>query len=124
VLVGTAITFLAVVVGWVFFRAADLGAAATMLAGMAGLNGMISTAGQQGSVGLLVAVALLLVALFAPNTQELTGYVGPDEARDEAPPEALHDWHPSLRWGVAVGCVFAFAVMSLSGVSEFLYFQF
>jgi D-alanyl-lipoteichoic acid acyltransferase DltB (MBOAT superfamily) len=34
-----ALTFLAVVVGWVFFRAPDVGDAMTMLKGMAGLNG-------------------------------------------------------------------------------------
>jgi len=34
------ITFLAVVVGWVFFRATSMDAALTMLAGMAGLNGI------------------------------------------------------------------------------------
>ena len=37
------LTFIAVVIGWVFFRAADFTAAVAMLKAMAGLNGVVST---------------------------------------------------------------------------------
>jgi D-alanyl-lipoteichoic acid acyltransferase DltB (MBOAT superfamily) len=49
-------TFLAVVVGWVFFRAANVDAALAMLAGMAGLNGVALPIGIAGYIGSLADV--------------------------------------------------------------------
>src|SRR5205807_1895138 len=137
---GGTITFLAVVVGWVFFRAAQFGSAINMLKGMAGFNGVAiplwltsllpSARAAQGTVdsgmGMLLALCLLLLAWLAPNTQELTGYVGPDGAygRMEMTNRTQLHWRQTLRWGVAVGCLLALCFMSLSHVSEFLYFQF
>lgn len=46
-----ALTFLAVVVGWVFFRADSFSSASTMLHGMAGLNGVSLPASLEGRVG-------------------------------------------------------------------------
>jgi len=137
---GGTITFLAVVVGWVFFRAAQFGSAVNMLKGMAGFNGVAiplwltsllpSARAAQGTVdsgiGMLLALCLLLLAWLAPNTQELTGYVGPDGAygRMEMTNRTQLHWRQTLRWGVVVGCLLALCIMSLSHVSEFLYFQF
>lgn len=135
-----AITFVAIAVAWVFFRSADVGSALRMLAAMAGRNGIAvppSLAGQwsslpaatgpaDGAVTLLVSVGLLAIAWLAPNTQELTGYVGPSGAHvaDETHhPPALR-WQPSAGWAVAIGGLFAVALMLLSKVSEFIYFQF
>jgi len=44
-----ALTFLAVVTGWVFFRADSVSSAATMLSGMAGMNGVSLPTALQGS---------------------------------------------------------------------------
>jgi D-alanyl-lipoteichoic acid acyltransferase DltB (MBOAT superfamily) len=131
---GSALTFLAVVVGWVFFRATDFAAALNMLAAMGGAHGL--TAGVQGAAGgkaiesasaTLFIGALLLLCWLAPNTQEIARYHGPLGA-DTPPPEpgreALVRWRPTLAWGAAVGCLFTLALMNLSKVSEFLYFQF
>jgi alginate O-acetyltransferase complex protein AlgI len=126
---GQALTFMAVVVGWVFFRAADTGAAWVVLKAMAGANGVLlpSLADTAGSAdGLLVAAALLLVAWLAPATQDLVGYGGLDgdagnRLGTEAPAPA---WQPTLRWAALVGCVIGICLMSLTAVSEFLYFQF
>ena len=68
------VTFLAVVVAWVPFRAATLAQAGDVLAGMAGLNGVAMPLPlDEGSVGLAWAwiLALLAVAWLAPNTQEI-----------------------------------------------------
>jgi D-alanyl-lipoteichoic acid acyltransferase DltB (MBOAT superfamily) len=125
---GRALTFIAVVVGWVFFRAADVDSAFAVLKAMSGMNGIVT-----GSVaiasreGLALAAMLLLVAWLAPNTQELTGYVGPAGAHasgESAPRTGQIVWRPNERWAMAVGGVFGIAVLSLSRVSEFLYFQF
>lgn len=126
---GGLITFLAVVVAWVFFRAPNLSCALDMLKSMAGFYGAaIPVQGSVDSrVGLIVAFSLLLITWLAPNTQELTSYVGPDGAygRGEEPATVRRtNWQPSLRWGVAIGCLLALGIMSLSHISEFLYFQF
>ena len=143
------LTFLAVVVAWVFFRAASLDAALRMLAGMSGANGfaapgdlaevaqalvfvpILADLGQRVAPGGIMAVAvaaLLAVAWFAPNTQEMMGAHGraidpyPDPGRRAAP--ALVAPTPAV--AVAVGAVLFASLLGLltETPSEFLYFQF
>jgi alginate O-acetyltransferase complex protein AlgI len=104
------ITFLAVVVAWVYFRAEDFDAANRVLAGMIGLNGVQLPASYYGMLGPLAptldglgwvfadgdafhfggaGMVAFLAALFGivflmPNTQEWTGYIAPNAERDEA----------------------------------------
>lgn len=74
---GRLITFLSVVIAWVFFRAPDLPTALHMLESMATIH---SPAGPPSIVfapdpaGPLLLVALLLIAWAAPNTQTLMNY--------------------------------------------------
>jgi len=137
---GQAITFVAVVVAWVFFRSEDLGTAIRMLLAMLGGNGLdlplslkglwpglpVATGPVDGATALGLSAVLLAIAWFAPNTQELTGYVGPEGAYavEEAPRPPAVRWQPSAAWAVAVGCLFGIALMLMSKVSEFIYFQF
>jgi D-alanyl-lipoteichoic acid acyltransferase DltB (MBOAT superfamily) len=119
-------TFLAIVAGWVIFRADDLTAAGMMLRAMVGLDGLAASAGgfdwQFAAFGL---APLLAVVWLAPNTQEITGY-RPEATEGEAGslqrPTAI--WSARPIWAMALGCVFAAGLLSLSKVSEFLYFQF
>jgi alginate O-acetyltransferase complex protein AlgI len=75
---------------------------------------------------MLVIGGLLLIAWLAPNTQELVAYQGPtvgaNDPRTTPPPTVT--WQPTLRWAVLVGSLTGVSIMSLSKVSEFLYFQF
>lgn len=136
-----AMTFLAVVVAWVFFRAADMAAALSILYAMAGGNGIavpaslsqfapgmpLSASPVDSGIALGVASSLLLLAWFAPNTQQITGYVGPTGAygsgMTEPAPAALR-WSGAWRWAVFIGALFAASLMLMSRVSEFIYFQF
>ena len=129
------LTFLAVVVGWVFFRSADLTTAASLLRAMTGLNGPTLSGGPPVDGAALLTIGLLLaIAWFAPNTQALTGYTGPEyaHARPARRPEEMlsgpeadnRGWSPSLGWAVATGVLLAICLMSMTRVSEFLYFQF
>lgn len=129
------LTFLAVVVGWVFFRSADLSTAATLLRAMIGLNGSLRSGGPAVDGAALLTVSLLFaIAWFAPNSQALIGYTGPGYAYthpgtrvEEASSESeggYREWRPSLRWAVAAGVLLAVCLMSMTRVSEFLYFQF
>ena len=140
---GRTLTFLAVVVGWVFFRSSNVGTAFVILKGMIGFYGIAKPASLSGwsvniplssspvdsGLGLLTAIAMLTIAWFAPNTQQLTSYRGPEntypalQQRPVSAPQVLA-WRPSTEWAVYLGCLFAFCLMLFSQVSEFIYFQF
>ena len=153
------ITFLAVVIGWVFFRAESFPAALAMLEGMAGLNGVTlpnalvarlgpEAAGLLADIGIgthlgggwrfvltwLWVGGLLLLALVAPNSVQLTRAYRPtvtrfaEDARYAVQPFATGmaklRWRSSAAWAAAVSVVAATGVLGLSSISEFLYFQF
>ncbi len=76
------ITFLAVVVAWVFFRADDLGDAMRLLTGMAGLvDGGISAA---RTLDLLILAMMFLIVWFTPNSYEMFRSVRPVLVPDDA----------------------------------------
>lgn len=152
------ITFNAVVVGWVFFRAVDFASAISILESMLGLNGISVPNGvlvRLGSIGELmqslgVTVALgggsvmvftylwvcslLVIALIMPNTQQIMSRFEPALKlyQSDKQSEILigqwfnsHlQWSPKASWAVCVGVVTALAILALTSVSEFLYFQF
>jgi D-alanyl-lipoteichoic acid acyltransferase DltB (MBOAT superfamily) len=69
---GRLLTFLAVVVGWVFFRAADWQGATDILSAMAGMNGVApEVASPFTNPEIFTWLTVLLgVVWFAPNTQQ------------------------------------------------------
>ncbi len=143
------VTFAAVNVAWVFFRAESLGSALTILKSMIGSNGIVparwlaSAPGavasspvanaivdpgvvQVGSRPLLLVVILLAVAILMPNTQQITGYVNlfgvsPGE---RSVFERMLKWRPQLGWAIGYGAVAAACLYMLGNSSKFLYFQF
>jgi len=147
-----ALTFLAVVVGWVFFRATTFNGALAMLEGMLGWNGVSLPQAIAVRVGAWRAVieglgvdftpgggsvfmatwiwiaALSFVSLVLPNTQQLFGISGPDRRDPYQSPPAFRSWTVTWRhsvWASAAGGVLlALGVLALPRVSEFLYFQF
>jgi D-alanyl-lipoteichoic acid acyltransferase DltB (MBOAT superfamily) len=133
------ITFLAVLAGWVLFRAAHLPAAGAMFRGLLGLNGMTATDRAvrlfHGAPEVAVLAALLAAIWLLPNTQKfMHAYlVPPDALRPTAaaagPATALPRglrWRPTAIWGAAISVLAAcaFLRLSLSRITEFLYFQF
>jgi alginate O-acetyltransferase complex protein AlgI len=143
------ITFVAVVIGWVFFRATSLDNALAILRGMAGLNGMSIPAGVASYVGpsfraalehwgvafqlgggsrfvfqYLWIIALLPLVMFAPNTQEILGRFQPglNFRASQAPMRIA--WRPSAGWAALAAAVTACGLLSLTRPSEFLYYQF
>jgi hypothetical protein len=141
---GWCLTFLAVVVGWVFFRAHSFTQAGMMLKGMAGLNGLDLPLALQGILGHLGVLSTTLfdlspkvsyidrflwlagaaaIAFFAPNTDELFRLAERYTDRSEGK-AVTRIWRPSPAWAMAIGCLLATAVLSLSHLSEFLYFKF
>ncbi len=138
---GQTATFLAVVVAWVFFRSDSLNSAVEMLRAMAGFNGLAVPASLaslvtslpkehgpvDSGVAMLISVILLAIAWAAPNTQQLTSYIGPAGiygAYDSRKDESALRWRISPKWAIAAGCLIGVILMSMSKVSEFIYFQF
>lgn len=123
-----AVTFFAVVLGWVFFRAENMSSAFDILKSMSGGYGFnMSQASSESQIGLGIAFSFLLIAWFMPNTQQITGYLAPDEkqSKDEVKSFSFPlTWKPSKAWAVYTGILAAVCLMLFSKVSEFIYFQF
>jgi hypothetical protein len=105
-----------------------------MLSGMAGLHGWAPAGAESAAAftdtrdAFAVAALLLAIAWLAPSTQQITRYIGPEHEviLDVHEAERAHArrWQPSRRWAAATGLLLAACLMSMSRVSEFLYFQF
>jgi hypothetical protein len=147
-----ALTFTAVVVAWVFFRADSLAAALVMLRGMAGANGFLLPKSYLGSLGplgrlledlgwrfesdaghffggtqILWLAGLLLIAWNAPNTQEIMRRYRPALGFSAVEITGIGRnlrWRPNLRSAVVVALIATLSILSLNRVTEFLYFQF
>jgi D-alanyl-lipoteichoic acid acyltransferase DltB (MBOAT superfamily) len=144
-----ALTFLAVVVAWVFFRASDFATAASLLHAMAFGHGLslprslpawpaIDALGlhldgafhndlfRADRAMLTVGVGLAAVWML-PNTQQLFSHLrpalSPADGREE-PSWSRLVWRPSWRWGCAFGLLSAASFVALGGESPFLYFRF
>ena len=149
-LAGWLLTFTAFAVGAVFFRAADMGAAAHMFTAMAGFGGappaesitlpwdawgirsgyfsetFIRTwLGTTWSmVGTLCTLMALVVALILPDTFEIVRYRDGEVQSDWRRPVGWLAWKPSpLALGATI-VLFASVFYQLNRVSEFIYFQF
>ncbi|MYN03959.1 MBOAT family protein [Pseudoduganella sp. DS3] len=111
------LTFLAVLLAWVPFRAPDMAAALEIWAGMAGFHGLglprgLGGPGLQwvdgGGIGLPLLFAAAVLAWFAPNTRQLM------ERR----------WSASLPHASSVAALLLACIFSMNRPTEFLYFQF
>ena len=125
-----ALTYLAVLAGAVVFRASSLGAAGSVLAGMAGLHGL-GLPSALGTRGMLAAArtvgwlgGLYAIVWLAPNTQQIMRGFAPALEAVCAGPLPWLAWRPNLPWAIAMGGGAALGLLSLGGTSEFLYFRF
>lgn len=146
------VTFMAVTVAWVFFRAENIDAAVKILRGMTGLNGFIlptkllpilNYIGSFGAYledygvkfiydpvfdlrGYPLLLVLLVFTWFAPNTQQFMGRykttVNVSEGASICSPWL--QWRPSRCSAVFTALLTCLALLGLNEVSEFLYFQF
>ncbi len=150
------ITFMAIVVAWVFFRAADFDTAQIMLEGMVGLNGVAIPAGVAARLGISADLlgglgielnhadgmnfaltyvwitALVMISLLAPNSMQITFRYRPcldvDRTNTLDVPAwftiPIPRWRMTGGWGITTALITGAALLALSQVSEFLYFQF
>ncbi len=128
------LTFAAVLLAQVFFRAAGVPAAMAMIAGALGLHhGPVPNAGAGAPAfapspsALLPIVLGLAIIWFLPNTQQILARFKPAielTQADHANGRLRVLWQPSLAWGVGLGLVFFAVLVKMENPSTFLYFQF
>ena len=143
------ITFVAVVVGWVVFRADSLSTAQTILHGMAGHNGfalpdhwlakwgaagawlsaqgvMFSDTRGMVTTGLIYwIIALLMVVWLAPNTQQIMSRARPVlDTRGDDDAQRWWRWRAAPWLAAPLAVLALVVVVNLHKKSEFLYFQF
>ncbi|MEZ5540268.1 MAG: hypothetical protein R3E63_10065 [Pseudomonadales bacterium] len=118
---------LGVVVAFVIFRAASMHDALTILQAMAGLS---SAADGEQVISILkhaddgrdYVLLAGLIALFAPNTQEIMSRFQP--ASDATPSNTRWQWRPYPLLALLTALVLSYSIVNIGQVSEFLYFQF
>jgi alginate O-acetyltransferase complex protein AlgI len=132
------ITFLAVILAWVFFRARTMAGAWQMLGGLFGVEAGSSAYTSSGILRLMDlpvlvgeqrlllvgggAVALALaIALCLPNVPQLFGYR--EYRRAPEKPTWLR-WRPNAAWALVSATAFAISLFGMWQRLEFLYFQF
>jgi D-alanyl-lipoteichoic acid acyltransferase DltB (MBOAT superfamily) len=133
-----AITFFAVVVAWVFFRAKTAAGAWQMLQGLFGVEAGSSAYASSGILRLIDlpmlvgeerllligvgAVALALaIALCLPNVPQLFRYREYRRAPERA---AWVRWRPNAAWALLSALALAISLFGMWQRLEFLYFQF
>jgi alginate O-acetyltransferase complex protein AlgI len=112
------LTFVAVVVAWVFFRADSISSATFVLSRMADPTNIVFGRGEMANAMFIAVYAA--VTWFAPNTQEIMGY----DHKNRVVGENLNGWlrRPGFLYAAAV--TLAFGVLGISQHSEFIYFRF
>ncbi len=130
----TALTFLAVLVAWVFFRAETFDSAMLIIHSMFGLNPQAGLGPQlfagRADTALRWFLALAVVVWAMPNLPQWMDYRLPDE--DEIDGRTAESTRPQSRWAFRANVWWALfattllitAVLNLTKASEFLYFQF
>ena len=148
---GFVLTFVSVVFAMVLFRSTTLDSAVNLLAGMVGAHGvslprpLVEPFGLAGALSSFVSLteggatdfvitygwiaALLIIALFLPNSLQITARYESALDIDERPAHTRAStkwptWNPTLPWAVAVSVVAAVTIIHLGRYSEFLYWQF
>ena len=117
-LAGAVLTFLAVVVAWVFFRAERVDWAMRILGAMAVPSNIVFGRAEISAL-VLVTIYAALVWL-APNTQALMGY----DHGNRRVGEVLRAGHmrPLFLYGASL--LLAFGILGIESHSEFIYFRF
>lgn len=121
------ITFLCVVVAWVFFRAENIDTAFYMIKTMFGANGIFSSLSINGAISNAIAFmgCLLLTVRILPNSIEIMALFNPVIEKEQEFKKSFIKvfWTPTKRWAFLYT---AFAIVSLysmitKGYHEFIY---
>jgi alginate O-acetyltransferase complex protein AlgI len=117
-IVALIVTFVSVVVAWVFFRADSLASALFVLSKMTDPTQIVLGRDELAQSLLILIYAGL--AWFAPNTQEIMGY----DHKSRTVGETLHAWQKRPAFIYVTAAVLAFGILGIQQHSEFIYFRF
>lgn len=149
-LISITLTFMAVVVAWVFFRSESYSSAMSILSGMLGQNGLslsesalqyLRESYPQWSEGVAMnglaplskvnpdrALILIIIGLAIvwsmPNVQQIMRRFKPVLDADYELDDSRLQWGFNAKFAWLAGLVFVLALSFLSRVRDFLYFQF
>ncbi|MEA2943313.1 MAG: alginate O-acetyltransferase complex protein AlgI [Bradyrhizobium sp.] len=112
------LTFVSVVVAWVFFRADSISSATFVLSRMIDPTNVVFGRGEVANA-LFIAV-YAAIAWLAPNTQAIMGY----DHKNRVVGENLNGWLRRPGFLTAAAATLAFGVLGISQHSEFIYFRF
>ena len=125
------ITFIAVVIGWVFFRAASLPDATSILGSMFGVHGAGATL-RSAQYEPIAMIALTLALVWCvPNTTQFMSRYRPGlgwrpfrGARGGVWKLNRLRWRPTVIYAIVIAAIGVLAIQQMSRVSEFIYYQF
>src|ERR1700730_10998444 len=112
------LTFVSVVVAWVFFRAGSMSSALYVLSKMADPTHIVFGRGEMAYALFIMVYAA--IAWFAPNTQEIMGY----DHRKRTVGQELSAWQMRPLFIYVTAAVPAFGILGIQQHSEFIYFRF
>jgi D-alanyl-lipoteichoic acid acyltransferase DltB (MBOAT superfamily) len=115
---GLILTFLAVVIAWVFFRADNMDGALYVLSKMSDPGNIAF--GRAEIAQALFVLGYAALAWFAPNTQAIMGY----DHKNRTVGEGLGAGGMRPAWLYASAVVLAFGILGIQQHSEFIYFRF
>ncbi len=126
------LTYAAVLLAQIFFRAASVSAALAMLGGLFGLHRgsavSLDTRAVNPLTGAFLPIALAFFIVWAmPNTQQILARFKPalELAPSDREPGRLHWlWLPTPAWGLVLGAIFLAVLIKMENPTTFLYFQF
>jgi alginate O-acetyltransferase complex protein AlgI len=112
------VTFIAVVIAWVFFRADSLSTAIYVLSKMADPTNIAF--GRLEIAQTIFITVYAAIAWFGPNTQEIMGY----DHRKRTVGQELSAWQMRPLFIYVTAAVLAFGILGIQQHSEFIYFRF
>jgi D-alanyl-lipoteichoic acid acyltransferase DltB (MBOAT superfamily) len=121
-----ALTFAATTLAWIVFRAPDLAAARRVVGGLVGGGHSAVVSFSPLAASTLLLLSLIVWAL--PNSMQIVWRFNPalnsPYASDAVTPARRLAWQPT-RWNAAAyGLICIVAIMALSNLKPFIYFQF
>jgi alginate O-acetyltransferase complex protein AlgI len=112
------LTFTAVVVAWVLFRADNMTSALAILSKMASPSHIVLNRTVIANFGFIAVYAALV--WFAPNTQTIMGY----DHDSRTVGEKLKTWRWRSLFLYVTAAALAFGILGIRQHSEFIYFRF
>ncbi len=116
------LTLAAVMVAWTFFRAGNFDEATAMLLSLFGANGITAGTADLSGPRLAIMVLAAVIALAAPNSQEIIDGWSRNQSRRRIPD--ILRWRPNVAWAGALAAMFFVALPFMAKTREFVYFQF